>query len=58
MHTLVASPLAAGFAIIGRLAGLQWRNEAESGSLALRLMRSTFGASLYRLLIYTARLST
>ena len=37
LRLLVASRTVAGFTFFGRLATLDWRNEAESGSLALRL---------------------
>ncbi len=40
LHTPVASPLACGFAFSGRLAATELRNEAESGSLTLRLTSS------------------
>jgi len=43
--TPVVSPPAAGFTLLGRLAAFVWCNEAESGSLALRLTRSLPGAS-------------
>jgi hypothetical protein len=39
VHSLVASPSAAGFTLSGGLATLHWCNEAETGSLALRLTR-------------------
>ena len=45
VHAPVASPPAAGFTILGRLATFIWCNEAVSGSLALRLTRSLPGAS-------------
>ena len=40
LHTPVASPSIRGFAFSGRLATTELRNEAESGSLALRLTSS------------------
>jgi hypothetical protein len=43
--SLVASPPTTGFTQSGRLATLLWRNEADSGSLALRLTRSLGRAS-------------
>jgi len=46
----IASRRMAGFGISDRLADLSWRNEADSGSLALRLAGSIHGASAPRLL--------
>ena len=51
-------PPAAGFAQSGRLADSQKCNEAESGSLALRLARSLGGASARRLPERAARVAT
>lgn len=45
MHVLVASLVVAGFTPIRRAGRLHLCNEAETGSLALRLMRSPSGAS-------------
>ncbi len=58
MHTLIASLQASGFTPSGGLATLHTCNEAESGSLTLRLMRSAHGASARGLLPRTARLPT
>ncbi len=58
MHMLVASPSVAGFTTSGGLAILHLCNEAESGSLSLRLMRSALGASTTGLLQAAARLPT
>jgi len=41
MLSPIASPSVAGFNISGRLADRYWRNEAESGSLALGLTSSS-----------------
>ena len=57
VHMLITSLTAAGFTFSGRLATLHWCNEAETGSLALRLMRSAHGASAKGLLPNTARLT-
>jgi hypothetical protein len=43
------SPSMAGFILIRRTGHFHWRNEAESGSLALRLMRSPRKASPTRI---------
>ena len=43
------SPSVAGFIQIRRTGHFHWRNEAESGSLALRLMRSPYKASPTRI---------
>lgn len=40
LHSLAASRTMSGFVTFGRLATLDWCNEAESGSLALRLTPS------------------
>jgi hypothetical protein len=46
----IASRRIAGLGTSDRLALLTWRNEADSGSLALRLAGSLHGASTLRLL--------
>ena len=48
MLSLVTSKSTTGFTQSGRLATLHWRNEADSGSLALRLTRSLHRASTTR----------
>jgi len=45
VHLLVASLAVAGFTTLWRVGHLHKRNEADSGSLALRLTRSLAGAS-------------
>jgi len=52
IHRQQASPHSGGWPLS------PWRNEAETGSLALRLMRSAFGASTMGLLPSAARLPT
>ncbi len=49
LHVLIASRRMTGFTTFGRLATLNLRNEAESSSLALRLMPSVGQASTPRL---------
>ena len=49
LRLLVASRTMAGFTLSGGLATLDWRNEAESGSLALRLTPLPWQASTPRL---------
>ena len=50
MHVLVGSLAVAGFTTLWRAGHLPKRNEADSGSLALRLTRSLAGASTAGLL--------
>jgi hypothetical protein len=58
MLMLVASPSATGFIQFGSLADLHLCNEAETGSLALRLARSLGGASTGRIAPLAARFAT
>src|SRR5262249_25517253 len=48
-HTLVASRMVSGFGTFGRLTTTDWCNEAETGSLALRLASSPSRSSTGRL---------
>src|SRR5262249_17344367 len=49
LHTLVASRMVSGFGTFGRLTTTDWCNEAETGSLALRLASSPSRSSTGRL---------